>query len=120
MIQLGPVDESNARATLTAGGVTYDLTFRWNARDASWYLDVYDDDRAQVAAGIRVVLGAYLGRRVDHPLFRDGLLVALDTSGQRLDAGLDGLANRVVLRYYLNVEAGLLRAGAPTFVRPGQ
>lgn len=119
VIELPPIDESNARTTLTVGDVTYDLTFRWNARDEGWYLDVYDPDHAQIAAGIRIVLGAYLGRRIKHPLFRDGVLVAIDTTDQGLDATLTDLGTRVLLRYYDNREVGLLRAGAVTFVRSG-
>ena len=118
MITLDPVTVSNTSVALTSGDVTYSVVHRWNARDASWYLDVFDEDARPIACGLRVVLGAYLGGRIDHPLFRDGVLVAIDTSGAGREAAIDDLGTRVQLRYYEIREATLLRAGAPSSVLP--
>ena len=125
MIKFPAIDSSNGRVpqsiTDVVSGVsaTYTFIFRWNARDSSWYFDVVDDDQTVIAAGIRIVLGAYLGRRVQHDLFRNGVFIAIDTSGQKVDAGLGDFGTRVQLRYYDVVEASLLKSGAPVVQRPG-
>lgn len=81
------------------------LDVRWNAGNArigvggSWFLDVREVDETPIACGIRVVLGAFLGRRSSHPLFRDGVLVAYDTSKRGLEAGINDLGRRVILAY---------------------
>lgn len=79
------------------GSYTFDV--RWNTRDAAWYFDVSDSDGAFIVVSVKVVLGAYLGRRSNHPLFANGVLVAVDLSGQELDATFDDLGTRVALQY---------------------
>ncbi len=87
-------------STDDASGV-YGFRFRWNAIDEAWYMDVADAADQPIASGIKVVLGIYLGRRfvAAHPLFRDGVFVAADTSGKRQDAGLLDFGTRVTLTY---------------------
>ncbi len=88
------------RLATAVDSTAYLIDVRWNERDAAWYLDFYEEDETPIAMGVKVVLGAYLGRSFQHPLFRDGVFVAVDTSGQRLDATLDDLGTRVHIRRY--------------------
>lgn len=85
-------------------GVPYLFDVRWNSRDAAWYFDVSEIDETQIAVGIKVVLGCYLGVTRNHTLFRDGVFVAVDLSGNRQDAGYDDLGARVQVRRYLLTE----------------
>ena len=94
-------------------GVQYVIDGRWNTRDAAWYLDFYEADLTPIIFGIKVVLGCYLGRRCNHAIFRNGVLVAVDLSGQRLDATYDDLGTRVVLEWIPVLELiRRLRVGA--------
>jgi hypothetical protein len=79
--------------------VPYLFDVRWNTRDQAWYLDVLETDETPIVRGVKIVLGAYLGRRSNHPLFKNGVLVASDTSGATRDATFDDLGTRVKLQY---------------------
>lgn len=89
----------------TLDGVQYGFRARWNQRDnydpvtnkssGAWYIDISDDTGEPIAVGIKVVLGTYLGRGINHPLFREGVLVAVDTSDQGREAGIDDFGTRV-------------------------
>lgn len=76
----------------------------WNARDAAWYLDVYDSDRTPIAYGVKIVLGTNLARTFEHPLTRQGALVAIDRSGSNQDATFDDLGMRVVVLHLTSTE----------------
>jgi hypothetical protein len=89
-----PVDEGDGVTN------TYIFELKWNVRDSSWYLNLFEHDGTIIKHGIRVVLGMYLGRRSRHPLFRKGVLVAVDTTVKGREATLDDLGERVVLRYF--------------------
>lgn len=80
----------------------YSLTFvvRWNAVEKAFFVDIYEQSGAPIVTGIKIVLGAYLGRWSQHPLFREGVLIAIDSSGDLVDAGFDDLGDRVELWYY--------------------
>ena len=82
----------------------YYLRVIWNARDAAWYLDIYDEDRQPVMYGVKVVLGTNLGRTCDHPLTRRGALIAIDRSGQNADATFDDLGTRVAVLHLTSTE----------------
>lgn len=77
----------------------YVFDVRWNTRDAAWYFDVLDADESPIVKSIKVVLGAYLGRLSHHPLFTNGVMVAVDLSGQELDATFDDFGTRVAIQY---------------------
>lgn len=72
---------------------------RWNGRDLAWYLDIEEIDETRIVSGVKIVLGAFLGRESPHIMFRRGVLVAVDTSGQKKDAGYDDLGTRVLVKY---------------------
>ncbi len=82
----------------------YVIDVRWNGRDndgaGAWYLDFYDEDETPIVIGVKIVLGAYLGRGTLHRLFQEGVFVAIDTENTRLEATLDDLGKRVQVRRY--------------------
>ena len=84
-------------------GDDYTFKFAWNEREdgdvGAWRMSIYDTNGSTIAAGIKVVLGAFLGSRIDHQLFRDGVLIAVDLSSDERDAGFDDLGARVVIQY---------------------
>lgn len=97
-------DADQAWTTDLAGGI-YLVRLRWNQREAAWYLDVLErDERTPIVQGVKVVLGAMLGRRAPHALFRDGALIARDTSGAGREATLEDLGARVELWYFTRYE----------------
>ena len=81
-------------------GLTLSFTVRWNSVDEAFYFDIVDQSGNAIVLGIKLVLGAYLGRWCQHKLFRDGVLVAIDTSSTLTDAGFDDAGDRVQLWYY--------------------
>lgn len=83
----------------TIGGTPYSFDARWNTRDAAWYVSLYEIDLTPIVLGVKVVLGAFLGRRCQHKLFRAGAFVAQDLSSQQLDAGFDDFGTRVIVKY---------------------
>jgi hypothetical protein len=103
-----PLDDSDGSST------PYIFELKWNLRDLSWYLNIYEANGAVVITGVRVVLGMYLGRRSRHDFFRKGVLVAIDTAakkpGQGKEAGLDDFGTRVILRRYTAQEVVTGRA----------
>lgn len=102
------------RIALPIDTTQYLIDLRWNSRDSAWYMDVFESDETSILHGARVVLGMYLGRRarVRHPLFADGVFIAVDTSGEQREAGLDDLGTRVELRYYNTFELASAILGA--------
>lgn len=86
----------------TLAGISYVFSLRWNTYDSAWYMDIALDDEAvtPLRSGVKVVLGTLLGNRCTSPLFPAGALVAVDTSGDELDAGLDDLGSRVQVYFY--------------------
>lgn len=77
----------------------YIIDVRWNSTEEAWYLDWYQEDLTVIAIGLKVVRGAYIGRRVAVPPFTEGVLVAVDTTGGTTEAAFDDLGTRVVVRY---------------------
>lgn len=96
-----PVVQSlpNYRFACDVEGVQYIFDARWNTRDLAWFMDVYDVVEAPIRCGIKIVIGTYLGRSCNHPLFRAGVFMAIDSAGTQRDAGLDDLGARVQLVY---------------------
>jgi hypothetical protein len=97
-----PIEPStdHQRFSSTIDGATYVFEARWNVVDESWYLDVYEADGATaIVYGLRVVLGAYLGRTTPHKLFRDGALIATDAAHRHQEAAFDDIDRRVILQW---------------------
>lgn len=95
---------ANYRLATTLDGDPYILDVRWNGRDGAWYFDLLEEDETPIVHGLKIVLGGYIGRYVDHLLFKNGVFFAVDTSGQRLPPTLDDLGTRVQV-YRFSVDA---------------
>ena len=100
-IHILPVVPSIAfyRIGVTIEDVHYVMDFQWNSTESAWYFDMYDLDENPIIVGVKVVLGAFLGRTANALPFKDGILVAVDTTRKGKEAGFDDLGTRVELRY---------------------
>ena len=92
------------RVGTSLDGNQFIFDLRWNARDVSWYMDVYSDNEVSLRRGIKVVLGALLGHRSALPDFPAGILFAADMTGAGIEAGLDDLGTRVRVYFIPNSE----------------
>lgn len=108
---------ANQEIETTIDGFNVALHLHWNARDnadkGAWYVDVYDEDENLIAGSLKIVLGAFIGRGVDHPLFRNGVIVAVDTARKRnndvpREANYFDLGTRVRVYYYTEHELACL------------
>lgn len=90
---------ANYRFACAIDDVTYLFDVRWNDRAKAWYFSLAESDGTPIIDGIKIVLGAYLGRQCGHDLFKNGVFVAVDTSGKELDAGFDDMGVRVIVKY---------------------
>lgn len=79
----------------TINNTEYRFDVRWNGRDdrgrGAWYFDVSATDGTKIVEGVKVALGVMLGRWVNHPLFREGIIVAVDTADGGRGPGFDEL-----------------------------
>lgn len=89
----------NQRFGTTIENRSYIFDVRWNARERYWYMDVREIDETPIALGLKLVLGAFLGRAAEHPLFREGAMIAVDLTSTGTEALLDDLGTRVVVKY---------------------
>jgi hypothetical protein len=100
--------EPNQGFSATLEETQYVFECRWHSRDASWYLSIFTEQEDPIRVGMRVVLGAALGRRSPDDRMPPGAIVAVDTSAPEgtdgLDATLDDLGTRVQVRYYTRDE----------------
>lgn len=96
--------------SVTIRGKVYVLAFRWNTRDAAWYFDISDEAGAAIRSGVKIVLGAYLGRMATVDPFNDGAFVAVNTGNDAADATLDNFGAAVLLKYYTAAELEILQA----------
>lgn len=87
------------RVSATLMGTPYWFDVRWDATEAAWFFDIRELDETPIALGLKLVLGAFIGRHVPHVLFRRGVLAAYDSSGDQREAGFDDAGTRVVLKY---------------------
>ena len=88
--------------TLAGGQFIFDL--RWNARDVSWYMNIFTDNETPLRRSIKVVLGTLLGGRSALEDFPDGIIFAADLTGAGQEAGLDDLGTRVRVYFIPNTE----------------
>lgn len=104
------------RFATTLGEVQFVFDANWNARDEAWYFDLRTEDGEMIRAGVKIVLGTFLGRTADSRA-PDGFLIASDLAGTGQDAGLDDLGTRVAVYFYsrdeLEVSETPLLGGVP-------
>lgn len=84
---------------VTLDGIRYIMHVYWNDRDAAFYFDMFAADRTPIATGIKITLGCYLGRTTQAAPFNAGVIIAMDTYGNDIDAGIDDLGARVQMYY---------------------
>ena len=94
----------------TLDGQDYVLTFSYNARDFSWYLDIADQDAVMIVAGIRIIVDFDMLRRCVDARRPPGILIANDLSGAGLDPGPSDFGTRVELLYFEAAEVADERA----------
>lgn len=93
-------DQPLYQQNTTLDGRDYILTFAYNARDFSWYLDIADQDAVPISSGIRIVVDWDLLKRCVDARRPPGILVANDLSGAGIDPGKDDFGTRVELIYF--------------------
>lgn len=98
------LDRTHYSMQVVLDGLTYTMEFRWNTRDAAWFLDLATEDGTPVASGVRVVVGFPLCARVTGANRLPGVLIARDTSGRGIGPGLADLGDRVKLLYFTRDE----------------
>ncbi len=86
--------------TTTLSDVPFEFEVRWNERDGAWYLSMYDTDGTPMAEGMKIVLGAFLGRRSVHPWFAENILAVVDTTLTEVDATFDDLGVRILVKHW--------------------
>ena len=92
--------------TLADTAVVFDV--HWNADDAAWYIDIREFDDTPIACGLKLALGAFIGRFTSHVIFHLGTIFAIDTARGHREARFDDLGTRVVVLWvpYTQVARG--------------
>ena len=80
--------------------VTFTLEFRWNTREASWYMRILTQEGEAILDGLKVVVDWPIGFRSADVRRPAGALIALDTMGEHLNPGQFDLGDRVQLSYF--------------------
>lgn len=82
-------------------GESFVLYFRFNSRDAHWYLDVNDADDEPISGmqSLKLVLGWSPGRLSSIPERPAGVFFVLGTEIDVVDPGIVDLGVRVLLQY---------------------
>jgi hypothetical protein len=100
MITIPVANTPNFTQITTLSGRDYVFTFHWNAREAAWYFDLADQDEVPIATSRKVTVGFPLITRCVDDRRPEGMLMAIDSSGQNGDPGLDDFGSRVKLVYF--------------------
>lgn len=102
MAQLLPFQPSipSYRVGTVLNGEPYIFDVRWNARDAAWYFDLYDQDEVAIVLGVKIALGAGLGVRVKDDRYPAGAIVAIDVTGSGTDATFDDIGKRILVVHF--------------------
>jgi hypothetical protein len=108
------------RQTTSLEGRDYVLRFRWNTREARWYLDVADQDETPIVSGLKLVAEAPLlrlvrrdDRRPPGELWVRDREARTSAAGKLVarDPGLDELGGRCALLYFAAAELEALAGG---------
>ncbi len=97
-------EEFNYSVSTTLLDQTYIFDVHWNGREGAWYFDLSDAEGVIIRAGIKIVLGALLGRRSVDSRFPAGTFIASDLSEEGVDATYTDLGTRVVVFFYSTEE----------------
>lgn len=89
---------NNYTLILPVNGVNYQFAdIHWNDEDGAWYLNLLEEDNTPILGGIKLILGATLGRTSTHPFFKANRLIVNDTSGDRRDPAFQDAGARIEL-----------------------
>lgn len=55
-----PLQPQSQQLQITIGSVPYNLIVQWNAPNASWMMDILDQDNNQILSGVPLITGADL------------------------------------------------------------
>ena len=97
-------EEFNYSVSTILDDTEYIFNVRWNGRDESWYFDLSDSEGGIIRAGLKILLGAFPGRRSVDPRFPNGAFVVSDLSNEGVDATYYDLGTRVVMHYFTAAE----------------
>ena len=117
MITLLPNDQTGLlfySFAIQLEGQPYTFTFRWNERASAWFMAILDNAGNPLLCGRKVVIGWPLLARFVIPALPPGELMAIDTTGEGVEAGVGDLGGRVLLYY---VDTATL--GGPRFPGAG-
>jgi hypothetical protein len=89
----------NYRMSTVLDGDPFVLQVRWNARAATWFLDVLASDDTPIANGLALVPGVLIGRRVADARM-PGCFAVSDLTGEGANPGVDDLGVRHVVHFY--------------------
>lgn len=108
-------DEPAVVFKTTLDGVRYTITYRWQERTASWYLDLATGQGEPLVSGVRLAVDwvPLAGHRATDPRIPQGALLVYSTDRSNTSPpGFSDLGRRVRLAYHSadEVEA-LLSAG---------
>lgn len=109
-------DEPRFNVRLSLTGKDYTLDFYWNERDNYYYLTILDDQDSPIRQSIKCVLDFPLAQRTKDARIFPGILVFVDTSGEKKPAQYDlttsrnDFMSRVLLMYYEPEEIRALAA----------
>ncbi len=107
LFQLPYPSSENETMQVTLDGVSYRLTWLWNARDSHWFLSLALLDGTSVASGMRVVISWDLLQHIGHLRAPPGEIYFFDQSVDSSsiagdDPRQDDLGKRVQ-GYYVSV-----------------
>lgn len=76
----------------------------YNQREDDWYLSILDENKDPIVSGCKVFVDCPLFKRSQDARLPPGVVMAIDTSGKRLNPGLNDFGVRVRL-YYFELDA---------------
>jgi len=117
------------RFTLQLEDVQYRFRLKWNSVErpgsapatpgvitapakGMWYMDIAEFDGTPILAGVKIVLGSYLGRWSNHPLILNGVFVARSSAPIHDDPGFDDLGVTVQVLYFNRADLAAEMLGA--------
>lgn len=93
---------------VTLEGVIYTLVFRWNVREASWYMQIQDAQGNALCGGYKIVVGFPIAARSRVAGKPPGFFWAFDSTGEDRPPAIDELGERVRLVYFTAGEKAAL------------
>lgn len=100
--------DANYRFDVDLDGVVYRLAFKFNSRDDSWYVSIFDESDKLLRAGIRIVNETPLLWRWAEAVRPAGELIAVPQGAQTVPAELNQLGSEVLLTYLDEAEVEAL------------